>query len=643
MNRRKFLRESMVLGGVPVLVGGLPISAFARFDMPFTSTDCAAIRERVLVIIQMEGGNDGLNTIIPKAQYSIYKNKRPLIAIPDTGANAFINLDGTLPVNNQVGLHPAMTAFKDLYDAGKLNVMHGVGYANNNRSHFKGTDLWLTAGDTNTPGLFDLTSGWMGRYLDYSYPGLINNPTPSMPDPLALELGATSGSLGFKTTTGQYANILLTTDAGSFSSSVAGLGGPPVNPFPASQMGSRLAYVRNIELSINAYSTRVTNTYNAGTNLATYPANSWLAYQLKTVARIIKGGSKTRVFMVHTSGYDTHNGQTELNSPTTGQHATILKDLADSVKAFQTDLQLMNLEDKVMTATFSEFARTLNENGSRGTDHGGVNSMFIIGKGVRPGVSGNPINLTNVVDDAVMDLQFDYRRVYTALLQDFMGAGNGALNATLLSNFQTTKPDIINNAAKADVSCYADIIVPVKLTDLRAVMENDGSVTVHWTTQQELNTSHFIVERSGSIGPYEDMGRVDGYGNSSVPRYYKLNDRTPLRGINIYRLKQVDKNGDFSYYGPVTIRVNNNATATISIMPNPATSFFNIVVNATKASRAQVQVYDMQGHLLMKQEYSVAVGGNTWRIPADRFAKGQVVVLVQTANGIKHSQQILIR
>jgi uncharacterized protein (DUF1501 family) len=643
MDRRKFLRDSMLLGGVPVIIGNLPIRAFANLNSPLTNTDCLAIRNRVMVIIQMEGGNDGLNTIIPKAQYSIYKTKRPTIAIPETGANAFINLDNTLPVNNQVGLHPAMTAFKDLYDAGKLNVMHGVGYADNNRSHFKGTDLWLTAGDVTTPGLFDLTSGWMGRYLDYSYPGLINNPTPQMPDPLALELGASTGSLGFKTNGGQYANILLTTDAGNFSTAVAGLGGPPVNPFPTSQMGIRLAHVRNIEQSINAYSTRVTNTYNAGNNMATYPANSWLSYQLKTVARLIKGGSKTRVFMVHTGGYDTHNGQVVSGNPTTGHHANILKDLADSIKAFQTDLNLLGLEDKVITATFSEFGRTLGENASMGTDHGGVSNLFIVGKGVRPGVSGNPVNLTNVVDDGVMDLQFDYRRIYTALLQDFMGAGNGALSATYLSNFQNNKPNIISEATKADPACYADILVPVKLTDFTAVLESDGSVTVKWTTQQELNTSHFMVERSGTIGGYEELGRVNGFGNSSIPRNYQFNDRTPLRGTNLYRLKQVDKNGDFTYYGPVPIRVNNNVAATVAIAPNPAIGFFNIQTNANKSGRATVQIFDLQGHLLTKQEFTMSNGTNNWRINIDRFAKGNVVVLIQTSTGIKHSQQIAIK
>ncbi len=641
MKRRTFLKDSIIAGGLPLVLNNIPLRAFAGLG-PESNTDCAAIKDRAMVIIQLEGGNDGLNTIIPKAQYSIYKNKRPVIAIPDTGINAFINLDNTLPADKQAGLHPAMTAFKDLYDAGKLNVMHGVGYADNNRSHFKATDLWLTAGDA-TPPLFDLSSGWMGRYLDHSYPGLINSPSTTMPDPLALELGATSGSLGFKTTGGQYANILLSGDAGNFSTSVAGIGGPAVNPFPASQMGNRLSYVRDIELSINAYSNRVTNTYNAGTNLATYPANSYLAYQLKTVARIIKGGSKTKIFMVHIGGFDTHNAQSILNSPTTGQHANLLKDLADSVKAFQTDLQLLNIEDKVITATFTEFARTLDENASRGTDHGGVNSLFVIGKGVRPGMSGSPINLTNVVDKAVVDLQFDYRRVYTALLQDFLGAGNPALNAAMLNTFQSQKPDIINETAKADPSCYINVVLPVVLTDLQAVLENDGSVTVKWKTQQEINTSHFMVEKSDGTGTYEDVGRVNGYGNSSIPRSYTLNDATPFKATNLYRLKQVDLDGNFAYYGPVVIRVKTTGKTTITVGPNPAVSYFNINMQSPLQTRASVLLYDVLGHVLASSQHNVAKGDNLFKIPVYKFAKGQIIVSIQTETGVKHTQQLMLQ
>jgi uncharacterized protein (DUF1501 family) len=614
MQRKDFLRLSGTLG-LPLLLNNIPMKAFSGITGLEETTDCAAIRDRVWVIVQMEGGNDGINTVVSKSQYDLYRTNRPTIHLPETGANSIINLDASLAPNRQVGLHPVMTGFKDLYDAGKLNIVHGTGYANNNRSHFKATDHWLTGGDS-TPGLFDLGSGVLGRYLDYTYPGAVTSPTPWMPDPLGLELGEDIASLAYKTNGGKYASVLLTSDASTFSTSVAGLSGPAINPLPASQMGSRIQHVHTVEQSINAYSTRITNTYNAGANLATYPANSYLAYQLKTVARILKGGSKTRIFLVHTGGYDTHDTQSVAGAVHTGGHANLLKNLADSLKAFQTDLQLLGIEDRVITSTFTEFGRTVDENGNRGTDHGGVNPMFIIGKGVKPGTTGNPPDMNMVVDRACVDLQTDYRSVYAAILQDFMGAGNTALAAANLGTF--AKSPVISTTAKAASSCYTDIILPIRITNLDAIAENDGSVTVLWKTRLETETDYFEVERNNGSGDFLPVGRKPAAGNSSVTKSYQLNDPQPLNGINQYRLKQVDKNGDFAYYGPVVVNIRNKQKRPeVRISPNPANSFFNIVI---QMPYKDIRISTTNGNI-----------------------RGNVMVNIQTATGFKYTQQVVCR
>ncbi len=640
MQRRKFLKDSLLFGGLPIFLNSIPIKTMGMFDSPLTNANCTEINNRALVLIQMEGGNDGLNTIIPIEQYNIYKNNRPSIFIPDTGINKYITLDNSLPDAKKAGLHPAMTSFKDLYDAGKLNIINGVGYAHNNRSHFKASDIFLSAGDS-TPALTDIGSGFMGRYLDFCYPGNINNPTVSMPDPLGLEMGSSSASLGFKTAAGQYPNILLTVDAGSFSTYVSGLGGAPSPVLPTSQMGQRLAYIRDVEESINAYSNRITSVHNAGTNLTTYPANSYLSYQLKTVARLIKGGSKTKIFLVNVSGYDTHSNQVISGNTVAGAHANLLKDLGDSIKAFQTDLQLLGIEDKVVTATFTEFGRTLPENASFGTDHGGVNNMFIIGKSVQPGVTGNMPDLTNIVDRAVMNMRYDYRSVYASLLQEFLGAGPFALAAAKLDSFENSKAPVFKEAAIAAPSCYFSVVLPIMLHDLKATLKNNGTVDINWQTKNESNTTEFEVQKSDGVNNYSLIGVVKAAGNSSLPKNYLFNDTSPFIGINQYRLKLINSDAKASIFGPVSIRTSVQSNTVFSITPNPAVSFFNIKITTTKNCGINIVLHDIQGHLLYNTKNHIKKGDNNFRIDITPFPPGLITVMIQLEDGTRHSQQIL--
>jgi len=162
MKRRNFLKYTAPLAAAPMMLQGRSMSPFMTQRMMEAFTNCAEVADRTIVLIQMKGGNDGLNTIVPLDQLSDYAFIRPTTKLAETD---LINLDTTLAIEDQVGLHPAMTGFKDLYDSGKLNIVQGVNYDNNNKSHFKGTDLWLTGGDS-TPANFGLTTGWMGRYLD---------------------------------------------------------------------------------------------------------------------------------------------------------------------------------------------------------------------------------------------------------------------------------------------------------------------------------------------------------------------------------------------------------------------------------------------------------------------------------------------
>lgn len=464
MDRRKFLRLSVPLALAPLALNGISLRAFSSNSL-MRQLSCEGINDRVLVLIQLKGGNDGINTIIPIAQYDTYANLRPTIKVPDSGVGAYIPLDSTLPNADQVGLHSAMSAIKTLYDAGKVNIVQGVGYADQNRSHFKSTDLWLTGGD-GTSENFNIGTGWMGRYLAYSYPGIGGNPTEQMPDPLGIQLGSSQPSLGFHSAEEHATSINLSgQDPSGFYSLISEIGGAPVANVPNSEYGSELSYIMGVEQSVSVYAQRITNVFNAGNNIAVYPEYN-LADQLRTIARLISGGSRTKIYLTQLGGFDTHNVQADPLEPDGGNHADLLRELSESIKAFQDDLAALGLEDRVMTVTFSEFGRKAAENGNWGTDHGTLAPMLVFGKGLQAGVSGTNVNLTDLADDFQLQYQqHDYRQVFTTILQDWLGAANDTISATLFDDYINQKIPLVANNYLVAPDCYLSTIA----TDIEQV------------------------------------------------------------------------------------------------------------------------------------------------------------------------------
>lgn len=206
MKRRNFLKILPAAGVSSFVVNGFSLKPFANSRIAKIVGDCSDIQERALILIQLKGGNDGLNNLIPIAQYDRYRVLRPTTGIADT---AYIDLDTTLKDSKRVGLHPAMSAVKALYDKGWVNVVQGVGYQSPNQSHFKSTDLWLTGGD-GTPANYSIPSGWMGRSMQALFPDVEGAPTPDMPDPLGIQIGDSNPSLGFHSETEHQNAINLT-------------------------------------------------------------------------------------------------------------------------------------------------------------------------------------------------------------------------------------------------------------------------------------------------------------------------------------------------------------------------------------------------------------------------------------------------
>jgi len=452
MKRRNFLKILPAAGVSSFAVNGFSLRPFANSRIAKIVGDCSDIQERALVLIQLKGGNDGLNNLIPIAQYSQYAALRPTTRIQETGAGAYIDLDTTLKDSKRVGLHPAMNAVKAMYDKGWVNVVQGVGYQSPNQSHFKSTDLWLTGGD-GTPENFSLGSGWMGRSMQALFPDVEGAPTPDMPDPLGIQIGDSNPSLGFHTETEHQNAINLTgQDPAGFFSLVQTIGGAPIYNLPDSEHGDELAFIMSVEQSVNKYAQRITDVFNTGTNIGSYP-NTNLANQLKTVARLIRGGCKTKIYLCSLGGFDTHNAQVDSGDTSLGDHANLLQTMSEAVQAFLDDLDKMSIGEKAIACTFSEFGRCAKENGSFGTDHGTLAPMYIFGKTVQPGVSGTNVNLDNLATgNQLQGIQHDYRQVFATLLQDWLGANDWVLQETMFENF--AKAPLVGSSYVVDPQCY---------------------------------------------------------------------------------------------------------------------------------------------------------------------------------------------
>ena len=461
MKRRNFLKIFPAATVTPFVVNGHALRPFANSKMARLLSSCDGVEDRVLVLIQLKGGNDGLNTIIPINQYDTYANLRPSIGIPES---AFINLDSTLGNDDQVGIHPSLLKIKELYEKGWATVVQGVGYESMNQSHFKGTDLWMSGGD-GTIANNNIRSGWMGRALQAFYPDVVGVPTSTMPDPLGIQIGDPTTALGFHTET-EHQNVINLSgqDAAGFYSLIQTIGGAPILNVPDSEHGEELEFIMGVEKSTSLYAQRISQVFNAGSNyLTTYTTTniSRFAPQLQTVARLIKGGCKTKIYLCQLGGFDTHNAQVDGGNPTSGDHANLLLDLAESVKNFMDDLEGLGLADQVTACTFSEFGRCAKENGSDGSDHGTLAPMLIFGKNIAAGVRGTNVNLSNLTNDnQLQGAQFDYRQVFTTLLQDWLGASEDVLTETMFEGY--SKMPLVDTAAIVGSDCYLPMTVGTK-------------------------------------------------------------------------------------------------------------------------------------------------------------------------------------
>ncbi|NUN93886.1 MAG: DUF1501 domain-containing protein [Verrucomicrobiae bacterium] len=418
LTRRQFLRRGAIVGALTWTIPAFLDRTMAILQAATLDGRPPAVAGRdakVLVLLQLAGGNDGLNTLVPIGDDD-YHRARPSLGVPDGSA---------LRLGERAGFHPNLGGLKSLYDEGRLGVVQAVGYPNPNRSHFRSTDIWQTASDANQ----SWTTGWVGRFFDHCCAGA--------PASVGLGLG---GQMPLVFAAKSPKGVIVENAGGNPKKGSPG-DGPEVamdDPFAAEESErqgatvealagrapaegvSALDFVRRTELDAQVSRDQIADIAAKAKGQGSYPATR-LGRELAFVARLIAGGMTTRVYYVSQGGYDTHTNQK-------GAHERLLQELGDALKAFAEDLKAQGNLDRVLLMTFSEFGRRVKENGSGGTDHGAGAPLFLIGGGVKAGVHGEMPSLASEhLDRGDVAFRTDFRSVYATVLEKHLGASSAAV------------------------------------------------------------------------------------------------------------------------------------------------------------------------------------------------------------------------
>lgn len=399
MKRRDFVKNmAVVTAGTPIMINGVKLQSVSKklFEV------AKAAEDRVLVIIRLNGGNDGINSVIPRDQYVNLTIQRSNVLIPETAV---------LPLTTEVGLHPVMTGMQNMFSSGKLGIIQNVGYPEQNRSHFRSMDIWSSGLMATAP-----STGWLGRHLDNQNPGYPTGyPSVADPDPFAISMGYEVSS----TCQGLLANFshAVNNPFDVYNLATSGV----VND--GTYYGDHMEYLSTLINQANQYGAQINTAATAGNTLSTlYDPTNKLATQLQYVAQMISGGLKSKVYILNINGFDTHSSQVSNTDTTQGTHADLMKELSDAVEAFQDDLALLGIEERVAGMTFSEFGRQIASNASLGTDHGDAAPLFLFGTCLNTQIMGpNPVVSDTVVNQLGIPMQVDFRDVYASVLKDWFG------------------------------------------------------------------------------------------------------------------------------------------------------------------------------------------------------------------------------
>jgi uncharacterized protein (DUF1501 family) len=412
--RRKFLRTSMLGAAATWTVPAFLEKTFVALDVMAADALTQTVTGKdgtILIVVQMAGGNDGLNTVVPYADDAYYR-ARPRLGLP---------ADKILKIDNYCGLNGKLTGVKSLFDEGHVAIVHGVGYPNPDRSHFRSTEIWQTGSDSNR----NEANGWLGRYFDNCCSGVdptvgvaigdempqaFSAKTPtgvtfSRPEQFVWQLS--EPGKGYRSTEEDFFRQLNGADEENAPAAIGALSGKTKSNL------STMDFLQRMALDAQLSSDKILAIARKYKSSVSYP-QGYLGSSLNIIARMIAGGLPTRVYYATQGGFDTHAGQ--MNA-----HERLMGDFNEAVSAFVADMKQQGNFERVLLMTFSEFGRRVAENANGGTDHGAAAPMFVLGGAVKPGLFGKYPSLVDL-DHGDLKFNTDFRSVYGTVLDRWLKA-----------------------------------------------------------------------------------------------------------------------------------------------------------------------------------------------------------------------------
>lgn len=463
-SRRSFLQALGLSGGASMMLGSFPL--YAASPTPLGKAITQLDNDRILVLIRLKGGNDGLNTIVPLNEYDEYANNRETIKILE---------EDVVNLSDDYGLPDYMDSLETLWEDGHMKVIHGVGYPDQNLSHFRSSDIWASASDADEV----VNSGWLGRHYEDEYPDYLLSPPDAPP---AIQIGSI-GNLIFDGSEGDGYSFSVSNPEQLYQIAQNGWL-HDVENLPDCYFGDQVGFLRGIANTTFLYANVINDAFTASTNAVEY-ADSELGNQLSIVARLIKGGLDTKVYMVTLNGLDTHANQPEL-------HESIMTDLADSVKLFYEDLTDGEVENDVLSMTFSEFGRRVEQNASNGTDHGSSAPVLLFGPALNGnGFVGEHPSLIDLDSAGNMEFTTDFRQVYASILENWLCIEPDTVDELLLDVFYDRLP--------LGLDCIGVSVDELEMEDFRhrALYSDNGEIYIQYFLPRPMSVSIKIYNIMG--------------------------------------------------------------------------------------------------------------------------------------------------
>ncbi|MDY8136997.1 DUF1501 domain-containing protein [Aquimarina sp. 2201CG5-10] len=505
-NRRSFLQALGLAGGGSMMLANTPLSVSR--PSPLSIALSQAETDNILILVRLQGGNDGFNTIIPVYDYDVYANARPLIRIPPS---EFITLD------DEFAMPKPMNKLEGVWGDGKMRVVHGVGYEDSSLSHFKGSDIYA-----NTNLVEEDRTGFMGRYFQDIYPDYFFNPPASPP---SIQIGSI-GNLIFKGPENDFSfavsnpqRLLQIIENETFYN---------LDGLENCTYDDKVRYLREATNTTFNYADVISAAYERSSDFGGYLDDS-LGRQLSIISRLIKGNLGTKVYLVTLGGFDTHNNQIQ-------RHQELLNSFSEAISNFYADLTAAGMDNRVLTTTISEFGRRFTENGSLGTDHGTAAPMMFFGTGLNGnGFVGEHPDMNTLTRGGNVTNTMDFRQVYATIMKDWMCIDEETVSRALLGesfesldlgfncsgtnpNLPTDGENVTHIVTYSDNQTYINIATPQtghvdislynvvgqKVATLRneILMEGEHVINVKESADNRLSTGPYVYQIQTGGGNY---------------------------------------------------------------------------------------------------------------------------------------------